>query len=120
MERSRELAVDDPAAALDQFAGASLVLAMRLHGLVLAALAGAPCAALSYDPKVAAAAAAIGCPLQVLGESVVSSLGDSWAGTLEQPPSAERLASLRHDSQVHGRVLERLLPRRSGASLSLG
>jgi polysaccharide pyruvyl transferase CsaB len=120
MERSRELAVEDPATALDQFAGASLVLAMRLHGLILAALAGAPCAALSYDPKVAAAATAIGCPLQVLGEAVGPSLATSWDATLDQPPLAERLASLRHASQVHGRVLERLLPPRSGASVSLG
>jgi polysaccharide pyruvyl transferase WcaK-like protein len=114
MERSVELAVGDPAAALEQFAGASLVLAMRLHGLILAALAGAPCAALSYDPKVAAAAAAIGCPLQVLGEPVGTSLGESWATSLDHPPSVERVAALRQDSQLHAGVLERLLPKRSG------
>jgi polysaccharide pyruvyl transferase WcaK-like protein len=118
MERCRELTVVDPDAALEQFAGASLVLAMRLHGLILAALAGAPCAALSYDPKVAAAAAAIGCPLQVLGEPVGSGLVASWAATLDHPPSVDRVASLRQDSQLHARVLQRLLLSHSGVSTS--
>lgn len=109
MERSRELAVDDPAAALEQFAGASLVLAMRLHGLILAALAGAPCAALSYDPKVAAAAKAIGCPLQVLGEGVNPSLAALWESTLDQPPLSERVAWLRREALTHQHLLRRLL-----------
>jgi len=59
-QRSSQVQVADPQGALDLFASAGLVLAMRLHGLILAALAGSPCAALSYDPKVSAAAAAIG------------------------------------------------------------
>jgi len=109
MERSRELAVDDPAAALEQFSGASLVLAMRLHGLILAALAGAPCAALSYDPKVAAAAGAIGCPLQVLGERANRGLTALWASTLDQPPPRERVAWLRQEALTHQQVLDRLL-----------
>jgi len=115
LERSRELVVEDPAAALDHFAGASLVLAMRLHGLILAALAGAPCAALSYDPKVAAAAAAIGCPLQVLGETVASGLRASWGAALDRPLCVDRVATLRLDSELHGHLLKRLLPSRSGA-----
>ena len=109
MERSHELAVDDPAAALEQFAGASLVLAMRLHGLILAALAGAPCAALSYDPKVAAAAKAIGCPLQVLGEGANPSLAALWESTLDRPPLSERVAWLRREALTHQHLLRRLL-----------
>lgn len=36
-----------------RLAGASLVLSVRLHGVVLAVSAGVPAVALSYDPKVA-------------------------------------------------------------------
>jgi polysaccharide pyruvyl transferase WcaK-like protein len=115
LARSREVPVADPAAALDQFAGASLVVAMRLHGLILAALTGAPCAALSYDPKVAAAAAAIGCPLQVLDQPVDPQLLATWQASLDQPTAPERLEALQRDAERHRWVLEQLLPRRRGS-----
>lgn len=106
---SREVEAADPAAALDLFAGSSLVLAMRLHGLILAALAGAPCAALSYDPKVEAAAQAIGCPLQRLDQAVVATdLAQAWQGALDQPPDPERVAALRRGSACHRQVLAQL------------
>ena len=108
LARSRELGVQDPAAALEQFAGASLVLAMRLHGLILAALAGAPTAALSYDPKVAAAAEAIGCPCQDLAVPPPPGLAELWHAALEHPPEPARIAALRAGATIHRRVLERL------------
>lgn len=43
-------------------AGASLVLSVRLHGVVLALSAGIPAVALSYDPKVAGFAEYAGVP----------------------------------------------------------
>ena len=43
----------DPTAVLDAMAAARLVVSVRLHGLVLATLAGAPHVGVSYDPKVA-------------------------------------------------------------------
>jgi polysaccharide pyruvyl transferase CsaB len=107
--RSREVGAADPGQARALFAGAGLVLAMRLHGLILAALSGAPCAALSYDPKVAAAATAIGCPCQELDDLPgPDALLAGWRGCLNRPPSAARIAELRQAAGIHRRVLESL------------
>jgi polysaccharide pyruvyl transferase CsaB len=106
--RSRELGAATPQEAMDAFAQAGLVLAMRLHGLILAALAGSPCAALSYDPKVAAAAAGIGCPCQDLDAPPSAGLQEGWAAVLDQPPNQSGIADLQLQSQVHRAVLESL------------
>ena len=59
-----------PGVSLDEqlaaIGSASLVVGMRLHALVLAAAAGVPALAISYDPKVDAFAAQVGQP--VVGE----------------------------------------------------
>ncbi len=106
--RSRELAAATPQEAMAAFAQAGLVLAMRLHGLILAALAGSPCAALSYDPKVAAAAAGIGCPCHDLEAPPPPGLQEGWAAVLDQPPDQAGIAALRQESQVHRAVLDTL------------
>jgi len=106
-----------PEQAMQHFQGASLVLAMRLHGLILAALAGSPCAALSYDPKVAAAAEALGCPcLDLVAPAPMPSSGAaerlaaSWEPLLDHPPDPSRRERLRADTRVHAALLERLGP----------
>ncbi len=104
--RSREVAVLDPAGALECFRSAGLVVAMRLHGLILAALAGSACAALSYDPKVAAAAAAIGCPCHDLAEPPGASPGQGWAERLDHPLPWQRIEELRRQTRVHREVLQ--------------
>jgi polysaccharide pyruvyl transferase WcaK-like protein len=115
LARSSCLRPDTPAEVIQLLSSAALVVAMRLHGLILAALAGAPVVALSYDPKVAAAAAAIGCDCRHLGahhpaadslELVVS----AWSAHLEQPTDTKRLQDLRHQADVHRAVLMGLLP----------
>jgi polysaccharide pyruvyl transferase CsaB len=58
---SRALSAD-PTTALADLAGFEAVISMRLHGVLLAALAGRPWVAIAYDPKVAAAAAGLGRP----------------------------------------------------------
>ena len=111
--RSREVAVADPDAAAELFASAGLVLAMRLHGLILAAQAGSPCAALSYDPKVAAAAAAIGCPCHDLatpgGPELTAALTRAWLNALDRPPAAAALAEQRRRAELHRTVLDQAL-----------
>jgi polysaccharide pyruvyl transferase CsaB len=105
-QRSSEVHVADPQGALDLFAGAGLVLAMRLHGLILAALAGSPCAALSYDPKVSAAASAIGCGDQDLAQpQQVEDLLQQWQAVLDQPPSPAAIEAQRVLSRCHQEVL---------------
>lgn len=56
------LALATPQDALAAFAPARVVVSARLHGLVLAAVAGAPHAGLAYDPKVRGFAEATGAP----------------------------------------------------------
>ncbi|WP_234553192.1 polysaccharide pyruvyl transferase CsaB [Thermus caliditerrae] len=59
-------ATSDPRRVLYLAAQAGYVISMRLHGLILAAAAGTPFAALSYDPKVAAFAKETGAYYQEL------------------------------------------------------
>ena len=114
-DRSIVLPVTSPEEALHHFGDASLVVAMRLHGLILAALAGSPCAALSYDPKVAAVAAALACPCLELEHLVARSdaglaqrLASDWGARLDQAPDPAPVARLRSGTAVHAALLKRL------------
>jgi polysaccharide pyruvyl transferase CsaB len=105
--RSREVIAETPRQVLAMAADAGLVLAMRLHGLILAALAGAPVAALSYDPKVAAAADQLGCDCHGLDvpPPPPDQLAGRWATALDHPPAAAMLAALRQQAQQHRTLL---------------
>ena len=107
--RSREVVPAHPREAMAVFASAGLVLAMRLHGLILAALSGSPTVALSYDPKVAAAAEAIGCPCQRLDRPAdAHSLHAIWASCLDQPPVSAHIKALHCQALQHSLVFDRL------------
>lgn len=49
-----------PAAAMQRLASCRAVISIRLHGMILAALAGVPCVPVAYDAKVRAAATQLG------------------------------------------------------------
>ena len=70
------LTAADPTQALAHIAAARYVLSVRLHGLILAAVAGVGFAGLVYDPKVD------------------GFLADAGAPALERPVDAEHLAKL--------------------------
>lgn len=50
----------DPHVALERLAACEAVVSVRLHGLLLAAVAGVPCIPISYDDKVRSAAEVLG------------------------------------------------------------
>jgi len=106
--RSREVLTERPQAAMAVCVTAGLVLAMRLHGLILAAVSGAPSFALSYDPKVAAAAEALGCPWLPLEPPPPANLLAQWQACLDQPPAPERLRRLAVATDPHRQLLTML------------
>jgi polysaccharide pyruvyl transferase CsaB len=103
--RCRELEVSEPAAAMEHFSRAGLVVAMRLHGLILAALAGSPVAALSYDPKVSAAAQSLGCALHDVSIPPGVDLAAQWQRALDHPLAERTISALRAETAVHQRLL---------------
>ena len=105
--RSRQVAAQTPREARGMFATAGLVIAMRLHGLILAAVSGAPVAALSYDPKVQAAAADLGCPCQNLDqEAQAPALLSAWQTQLDRPVDQSHLQALRAQADGHARLFK--------------
>jgi polysaccharide pyruvyl transferase CsaB len=108
--RSRQLQASEPREAMAVFRSAGLVVAMRLHALILAALSGAPVAALSYDPKVQACALEFGCGCTDLADPLPASdaLAAAWAEALDHPVGLEPLAQMRQATALHRQLLQRL------------
>jgi polysaccharide pyruvyl transferase CsaB len=108
--RSRVVEATTPSEAMALFRGASLVLAMRLHALILAALAGSPVSALSYDPKVQACATELGCSCIDLADSApaAAALLSSWLEAFELPPALASLQAMAQATTVHRDLLTTL------------
>jgi len=107
---SRSAGVQSVDEAVEHFARARLVIAMRLHALILAQLAGAPSTALSYDPKVSAAAAMaeVTClDLQRLPSH--KTIAELWSQQIDHPPSPSVIDRIRGDAQVHQHMLNEVI-----------
>ena len=96
----------------EQVRTARLVIPMRLHALVLARLAGCPMAALSYDPKVEAAAEMARVPWLKLDKlPSVERILNQWQAAADSPADPQIIEEIRTQASDHGRMLEQFLQR---------
>ncbi|WP_353259933.1 polysaccharide pyruvyl transferase CsaB [Prochlorothrix hollandica] len=92
------------------FQGVDMTIAMRLHGLIMAAAEGCRCVALSYDPKVSRLREDLGLPGYELAELPASSTTISrlWLEVYAngEALSGDRRHSLRDRALMHQDVLK--------------
>ena len=92
------------------FSESRMVIAMRLHALILAAVGGVPTSALSYDPKVSAAAELAGLSCCELSDQLSEQLMiDQWIGAMNRPLQKEHINSLALDATRHSKNLNQQL-----------
>ncbi|MEO0353695.1 MAG: polysaccharide pyruvyl transferase CsaB [Cyanobacteria bacterium P01_A01_bin.3] len=105
---SRVVRIEDPRQLMAAFGSVKLAIAMRLHGLILAAAAGIPVFGLSYDPKVKLLMEAEQIPgyeLEQLPEDE-RELAEAWLKQYRREGlSAIELGALRERAAIHADCL---------------
>jgi polysaccharide pyruvyl transferase CsaB len=99
----------DPRKLKGIFRGVDLAIAMRLHGLIMAAAEGCQCSAISYDPKVSYLMedlAISGWELEHLPDDA-QVLTDTWVKDLENSNQAiaPRIHQLKQQALIHQKIL---------------
>ena len=116
--KSQTITVTTINQAQEIFRKSSLVIAMRLHALILAIIGRCPTAGLSYDPKVEAAAKTAEIPWIDLRQlPSIGQLLEQWRMCMSAPPSISRIHQVRNESLKHESILQdelRKLDRNNG------
>lgn len=105
-DASKILTVSDPRQLRGVFQGVEMAIAMRFHGLIMAAAAECRCIALSYDPKVSQLMQDLDLPGWVLSQfpDDATLLCHAW---LEQYANGEPLSSLQIQALTDRALLHR-------------
>lgn len=95
---------------MEKFSHSRLVLAMRLHALILSQLSGSPSVALSCDPKISAAAniALVPC-IELQALPPVNKIVDQWLSLFDQAADLQHVQLIGKNSSVHGQFLRDVL-----------
>lgn len=109
---SKILTLDDPQQLKGVFQGVEMAIAMRLHGLIMAAAAECRCFALSYDPKVSQLMAELDLPgwtLEQLPEDSVQ-VSTTWLHHYAngEPLSPDQIHSLVDRALMHQDLLHKV------------
>ncbi len=111
--RSQIIIQKDPRRLKGIFRGVDLAIAMRLHGLIMAASEGCQCSAISYDPKVAYLMEDLGISgwkLESLPDDA-QTLADSWIEILgnkaknQDSGLGDRVSQLKQQALFHQQIL---------------
>ena len=106
MKRSSTLVPQSLEVVSDLVQRARLVLPLRLHALIMSRLANRPMAALSYDPKVEAAAAMASVPCtRLTSVPSVDALLNVWRAEVDRPADPEQTEQLRCQASAHSELL---------------
>ena len=110
LDRSTTIAAESITKVQNLFRESRMVIAMRLHAIILASIGGVPTSALSYDPKVTAAAdnADILCT-ELSNQISTQLLVEQWNEAMNSRLNAEKIKQLADAARIHSQILNNRL-----------